>query len=184
MKNINLIIGFALLMTIISCSSSSTMVVSENVKYDMDKTVDFNQFKSYQLHILNDEQNIAPFLNDINKKRLENAIIGNMGKKGMSLSANPDVILAYGVNIDSKKSFSTFGSMAGGVGVTTSEEFTSYSGKITVALLEYESEKLLWYGSSGKELEGDPKKTERNINKVVAEIFQAFPIDYLQLKDR
>jgi hypothetical protein len=112
MKNINLIIGFALLMTIISCSSSSNMVVSENVKYDMDKTVDFNQFKSYQLHILNDEQNIAPFLNDINKKRLENAIIGNMGKKGMSLSANPDVILAYGVNIDSKKSFSTLGSMA------------------------------------------------------------------------
>ena len=113
MKNINSIIGFALLMTIISCSSSSTMVVSENVKYDMDKTVDFNQFKSSQLHILNDEQNIASFLNDLNKKRLENAIMGDMGKKGMPLSANPDVILAYGVYIDSIKSFSTFGSMTG-----------------------------------------------------------------------
>ena len=184
MKSINSIIGFALLMIVISCSSSSTLVVSKNVKYDMDKTVDFNQFKSYQLHILNDEQNIAPYLNDINKKRLENAIIGNMGKKGMSLSANPEAILAYGVNMDSKKSFSTFGSIAGGVGVTTFEEYASYSGKITLALLENESEKLLWYGSSGKELEGDPKKTERNINKVVAEIFDAFPIDHLQLKDR
>ena len=53
-----------------------------------------------------------------------------------------------------------------------------YKGQITLALVEKEADKLLWYGMSGKELEGDPKNYERNINKVVAEIFGVFPIDH------
>ena len=154
--------------------------VSKNVIYDYDREVNFSEFKTYQLSLLNDENNIAGALNDFNKKRIEDAILGNMGKKGMALSEDPDIMLGYGVNIDAKKSFSTFGTMTGGVGVTTADEYTTLTGTLTLAILEKETEKLLWYGSSSKELEGDTKKTERNINKIVAEIFEAFPIDHFR----
>lgn len=146
----------------------------------MDKTIDFGQLKTYQLFLLNDENNIVPLLNELNKKRLENAITGNMGKKGMSLSQDPDIKLAYGVNLDSKKTMATYGSSFGGFGTVTSEEYNNYSGIITLAILEKETDKLLWYASSEKEIEGEPKNYERNINKIVAEIFEAFPIDHFQ----
>jgi hypothetical protein len=146
----------------------------------MDKAVDFSIFKSYQLALLNEEANIAPYLNDLNKQRLVNAITGNMGKKGMHLSDDPDVILAYGVSIDEKKRFATHGDLNWGWGTTTFEEYSDYKGQITIALLEKETEKLLWYGLNTKELEGKPENYERNINKVVAQIFEVFPIDHFK----
>ena len=158
-----------------------TNYISADVIYDMDKTVDFSAFKSYQLALLNEEGNIAGDLNDLNKKRLVDAIQGNMGKKGMNLAEDPDVILAYGVSIDEKKRLSSYGNNMGwGFGTTTIEEYSDYEGQITLALVDREANKLLWYGLSGKELEGDPKNYERNINKVVAEIFEVFPIDHFK----
>lgn len=180
MKTVNYSIPILLATFLISCGSPppSTPEVSKDVIYDYDNTIDFKEFKSYQMTLLNEENNVAGSLNDLNKKRLENAILGNMGKKGMSLSAEPDIILAYGVNIDARKSFSSFGNMAGGIGVTTSEEYTTLTGTVTLALLEKGTEKLLWYASSSKELEGDRKNAERNINRIIAAIFTAFPVDH------
>jgi hypothetical protein len=169
-------------------ASISSLAQNKDVITDYDKDINFQQFKTYQLALIRPEEQ-ANLLNEFNQKRLYDAVLGNLGLKGMSLSEEPDVLVAYGVNIDVNKGYTTQTFGVGGYGfegggVTTGTESNNYVGKITIAILEVGTKKLLWYGLTEKEIEGDPSKSEKTINKLVSRIFETFPIDQFKSKSR
>ena len=77
------LIPIALLFILASCSSI-------RVNSDYDKSVDFNQYKTYAFHKQGiDKAQISEF----DKKRILHAIDNELSKKGMSKSENPDLLI-------------------------------------------------------------------------------------------
>jgi len=72
-----------------SCSSI-------RVNSDYDKSVDFSQYKTYAFHKRGIER---VEISELDKKRILNAIDVELGKKGMTKSENPDLL----VNIFTKE---------------------------------------------------------------------------------
>ena len=193
MKTRNSIIGLALIAFMASCSG--TKVVT-----DMDKTTDFTQYNTYQLKQYDgkDSEN-SIILNEINEKRVISAIENEAELSGMVTSENPDAYLVYGIGIDIKKGYSTsthyngspyyggrygrrgrgyYGGGGFGSSYSTTTETQTTNGTISIALVDAETEELLWIGHGTKEIKENNKKVEENINKSVAKIFKDFPVEH------
>jgi len=193
MKTRNSIIGLALIAFMASCSG--TKVVT-----DMDKGTDFTKYNTYQLkqHEGSDSEN-SIILNELNQKRVISAIENEAEASGMAVSVNPDAYLVYGVGIDIKKGYSTsthhtgspyygggygrrgrgyYGGAGFGSSYSTTTETQTTSGTISIALIDAETDELLWISHGTKEIKQKSKKTEENINKSVAKIFEDFPIEH------
>ena len=66
----------------------------------------------------------------------------------------------------------------GGMGssYSTTSEYETILGKLTISLIDAKTEELLWLGAGEKDLKSSNKKIEENINKAVAKIMKKFPI--------
>lgn len=187
MKKRNLIVGIFLAGFMASCSG--TKVVT-----DMDKSTDFTKYNTYQLKAYDggDEAN-SIVLNELNEKRVISAIESQLKASGMKESSNPDAYVVYGVGIDIQKGYTTNTHYTGGYGYGhrsryygggfgssygTTRETQTTNGTISIALIDAETEELLWISHGTKEIKNNTKKAEENINKSVAKIFQDFPIEH------
>jgi hypothetical protein len=192
MKTLNSIIGLALIAFMTSCSSTK-------ITTDMDKATNFNEYKTYQLKQYegSDSEN-GIILNELNRKRIISAIEEQAMASGMTTSDNPDAYLIYGIGIDIKKGYYTnthhtgspyyggrYGRRGGGYYgggfsssySTTTETQTTY-GTISIALIDAETDELLWISHGTKEINQKSKKAEENINKSIAKMFKEFPIEH------
>ncbi len=178
MKTRNSIIGLALIAFMASCSSTK-------VTSDMDKATDFTKYNSYQLKQYegSDTENTI-ILNELNKKRIISAIEDQATASGMTASENPDAYLVYGVGIDIKKGYSTNthhtgnpyhggrygrrgrGYYGGGFSssYSTTTETQTTNGTISIAMIDAETDELLWISHGTKEIKQNNKKVEENIN--------------------
>jgi hypothetical protein len=173
MKTIK-ILPILLLFILGSCSSV-------RVNSDYDKNADFSQYKTYAFHKSGiDKVEIS----DLDKKRILRAIDAELGKKGMTKSETPDLL----VNILTKEreqvdvnQFSVGWGYGWGYGwnpylwggrnyVTTSTEGTLY-----IDLIDAKKKELIWQGEGIGDLTKDRDKKDENINEFVAKILAQFP---------
>ena len=117
MKKINLGIGIIMIVIISACSGIK--VTSDSDKSDLS---DYKTFKVVQF--VNEEDLEAKKFptNELNKKRVENAITSEAGLKNMSENSDPDIIMLWSVNVDMQRSYSTHTNYTGG-------GYMAYSGR-------------------------------------------------------
>ena len=187
MKNINLGIGILLVMLFTSCAGIK--VTSDSSGADLSK---YKSFKVVQF--VNEEDLEAKKFptNELNKKRVENAISSQATLKNLDENSDADILLLWSVNVDLQRSYSTHtnyngggymgyrGRYGGGYGMGSSSHSTTQVhdaiiGILSVAAIDAETEELLWLSRAEKEIKRDSKKAEENINKVIAKIFEEFP---------
>lgn len=154
---------------------------SVKVNYDYDKKADFSQYKTYAFHKTGiDKVEIS----DLDKKRILHAIEAELGKKGMTKSENPDIL----VNIFTKEreqvdvnQFSVGWGYGWGYGwnpylwggrnyVTTSTE-----GTLFIDLIDAKKKELIWQGEGTGDLTKDREKKDENINEFVTKILAQYP---------
>lgn len=182
MKTKNLMIALGFIGLLASCSGTKVIM-------DMDKSIDFTAYKTYQLKQFDKTENLQVIaLNELNEKRMLAAIESQMEISGMEVSENPDAYVVYGFDVDIKKGYSSNSSHMGGVGryygggfgsgYSTTTETNTAQGTLTIALLDAETDDLLWISHGTKELKFNSKKIDENINEAVEKVFEDFPIEH------
>ncbi len=191
MKNFNIILLSLISIMLINCSGVK-------ITTDQSDTADFTKYKSFRvIHLVNEVEMKDNSLKktELNRNRLNKAIINEGQTKGMKLDENPDAYLMWSMGIDLKTSYSTHTNYTGGAymgyrgrrgyrggyggmgsSYSTTSEYETILGKLTISLIDAETEELLWLGAGEKDLKSNNKKIEENINKAVAKIMKKFPI--------
>ena len=177
---------------LINCSGTK-------ITTDQSDTADFTKYKTFRvIHLVNEEEMKDESMKktELNRKRINNAVINEGQAKGMTLDENPDAYLMWSMGIDLKTSYSTHtnytggaymgyrgrrGGYRGGYGgmgssYSTTSEYETILGKLTISLIDAKTEELLWLGAGEKDLKSSNKKIEENINKAVSKIMKKFPI--------
>lgn len=169
--------------TIIFC----TMVLNVGfgqvkVSSDYDTNADFKSFKTYQFT----EEALALPLNDLNRKRLIEAIESEMAKKGITKAEDADLWVDIKVSSEMKES-TTATTDYYGTGyryrwgpqfTTTNINVTEYvQGTIFIDFINNETDQLVWQGRGigtvSENITGE-KRTKR-IQKAIAKIFKKYP---------
>lgn len=167
-----------LFLGIITLLLSSCGVVQ--VSTDYDKTVDFNAYKTYSFH----EKGIEKLkVNDLDKKRLTNAIELEMSKKGL-MKVNTGAELVINILTSSKEQIDIDNNYWYGSGYygwspywgAPASRVTQYTaGTIIIDIIDDQRNILIWQGmGSGLNLSNISAKAER-IPQAVAEILSKFP---------
>jgi hypothetical protein len=194
MKNLNYVFISIIAIMLMNCSGAK-------ITTDQSDTADFKNYKTFRVvHLVSEEEMKDESLKktELNQKRINNAVINEAQLKGMTLAEKPDAYLVWSMGIDLKTSYSThtnytggaymgyrggrgrrgYGGGYGGMGSsysTTSETETIF-GKLSISLIDAETEELLWLGAGEKDLKTKNNKIEENINKAATKIMKEFPI--------
>ncbi len=143
------------------------------VTYDFDRATDFNTYKTYNYHTKGIEK---LELNDLDKRRIMDAIDAQMAAKGFTKSENPQLyinVLASSkekVNIDNGYS-GYWGPYWGG----PSRVYQYTSGTIILDVVDNTRNILVWQGAgSGLNVSNLNSKAE-DIPKAIGEILAKFP---------
>jgi len=157
-----------------SCSSI-------RVNSDYDKSVDFSQYKTYAFHKRGIER---VEISELDKKRILHAIDVELGKKGMTKSENPDLLVNIFTKererIDVDQYYAGWGYgwgygwnpylWGGRTYVSTYVEGTLY-----IDLIDAKKKELVWEGEGVGYLTENREKKESQINEFVAKILAQFP---------
>ena len=143
------------------------------VTYDFDRATDFNTYKTYNYHTKGIEK---LELNDMDKRRILEAIDAQMAAKGFSKSDNPQLyinVLASSkekVNIDNG-----YGGYWGPYWGGPSRVYQYTSGTIILDVVDNTRNILVWQGAgSGLNVSNLNSKAE-DIPKAIGEILSKFP---------
>jgi len=157
-----------------SCSSI-------RVNSDYDKSVDFSQYKTYAFH----KRGIDRVeISGLDKKRILNAIDIELGKKGMTKSENPDLLVNIftkereRIDVDQYNAGWGYGwgygwnpyLWGGRTYVSTYVEGTLY-----IDLIDAKKKELVWEGEGVGYLTENRERKESQINEFVAKILAQFP---------
>ncbi|WP_282038159.1 DUF4136 domain-containing protein [Saccharicrinis aurantiacus] len=175
-------------MIVMLTSCTSTKVVS-----DVNDTYDFNKVKSFSL-AYNDEKS-SQQTNDLNKDRIEKAIIKELEGRGLKLvSENPDVELHYFTKVELEKDVYVSGSMTGSgygrgayrgmnaMGSKSASVETTTHGFIVVEMIDAELGDMIWYSYGEREVNNNSvgKNATEKIQTAVEKIMEPLPIKKLQ----
>jgi len=167
---------------------------SVKVVTDTKSDANFSNYQTYKVvHYVNEEDQKAQKdrVNPINRGRIESAITSNAELRGMKKAeSNPDVLILWASDVDVEKSYSSHTTysggaymgyrgryyMGGGPTYTTTDVNEYHIGILTIAVVEKESEELLWLGKGTKDISGNERKAEETINLIVGKIMAEFPI--------
>jgi hypothetical protein len=161
-------------LTLLSATASA-----QNVTYDYDKGADFGAIKTYAWTVG------ATLPDELNHKRVVGAIEAQLAAKGLTrvaADANPDVLVAYHAAFDRNVRVSAYASDFGGWRFGGSRTGTAnvneiVNGTLVVDITDPEHSALIWRGMARKELdlEADPEKRDRNMNKAAEKLFKNYP---------
>jgi len=99
MRNIFL---FSVIVTLISCSSSVSVVT------DFDSQMDFSSYKTYNFHkpdTVITTTELPAIINPLNQRRIENAIDEEMELRSYVKSDNPDIYVSYYLRVEDKTEY-------------------------------------------------------------------------------
>lgn len=177
---------FTIVFIIMFCAGA----YAQKVKVDLDKTIDFSKYQTYQF--LEWQDNINSIVNDFDKKRIRDAFIEEMDKRKLERVENdPDLVMSMYLVIDQKTSITGYTNYTGGVGVgyrrggwgwgmgssTTNYTEEDYlQGTMVVDVYDGESKNLVWQATGVGTVTEKPEKREKTIPKTVAKIMKKFPI--------
>ena len=161
------------------------LAAAQKTSYDYDKSEDFTKFKTFALK---DGTKVGQQLID---DRIVSAIKTELKAKGLTESANPDVVVVYHVAFDKEKDISTFSSGYGGGygpygygwgggwgGGTTSTQVRNITvGTLVIDIADANKKQVAWRGMGVKEVQtqANPEKRDKSINEAVKKIFKNYP---------
>lgn len=164
--------------------AATTSCSSIRVSSDFDHHADFSAYKTYAF---TKEAEQLP-IDDINRKRLLDAISNELAAKGFSKSKQPDVLVDMLVVSELKQTATATSSPSyygagyryrwGGGFSTTTINVESYTeGTLFVDIVDSSSKQLVWQGRGVKTLDPDatPGQREKNITYAVNQIFTRYP---------
>ena len=171
MKQILLIVSMALVaISIMSCSS-----VTVNSDYEQD--YNFAKLKTFGFL----EIPASAGIDQLDAKRLSDAITRVMGEKGYTISEEPDFGVAMHFGAQTKTEVEGYGYGYGygyGLGGLGGVDPWQYDeGTLLIHFIDMEKNELIWRGSGTKILADHPSIEDKikNINAAVAEILNQFP---------
>jgi len=151
------------------------------VSTDYDRKADFSKYKTFNFS--KEVEKVS--LNDLNRRRLKDAITKEMQDKGYKLSNSPDVLVNAFVKGKTKYSATANTNYMGGPfmyyrgGMGSSNTYVdvnkSIEGTLFIDLIEVQDKKMLWEGVAEGLVNPRTETRENKINSVVASIFRNFP---------
>lgn len=170
-----------LLFFILSSCGSSISVYS-----DFDKSVDFSQYRTYAF---NKSAIDKVQISTLDKKRILNAIETELGKKGMSKSENPDLLIGIFTKEREQVDVTTTYYGWGGYGYPFRWGYgynpyywggypyvnTSVEGKLFIDFVDTKKNELVWQGEGVGYLTQDRSQKEAVINDFVSKILMQYP---------
>jgi hypothetical protein len=172
-----------LLFFVLSSCGSSISVYS-----DFDKSVDFSQYKTYAF---NKNAIDKVQISSLDKKRILQAIETELGKKGMTKSENPDLMIGIFTKEKEEVDVTTTYYGWGGYGYPYRWGWgygynpyywggypyvsTSIEGKLFIDFVDTKKNELVWQGEGIGYLTQDRSKKEAVINDFVTKILMQYP---------
>lgn len=186
MKKLVVLASVALMM--FSCSSLK-------VTSDMDKTVDFTEYKTYEYYGWADHSD--KILTRFNKERIEKAFGAEFDKRDIKyVESDGDMIVTLHIVTEDKTQITantTGGGYGGGYGgyynygpgygwgggysTTTVNEYDYTVGTLIISVYDAEKKQLIWEAVGQDELDDNPKNADERVAKKVSYIMQKYPID-------
>ena len=175
-------IPILLLFMLSSCGSSI------DVYSDFDKSTDFSQYKTYAFHKKSIER---VQISELDKKRILQAIDYELGKKGMTKSETPDLLVNIFTKereeVDVNQYYNGWG-YGWGYGWRGYYGYgypyywggypyvsTSVEGTLFIDFIDTKKNELIWQGEGVGYLTQDRSKKEAVINEFVAKILAQYP---------
>jgi hypothetical protein len=150
------------------------------VSSDFDRKADFSKYKSFNFSKEVDKVT----LNDLNRRRLKDAITREMESKGFQISTTPDVLVNAFVKGRTKYTATATTNSFGGPfmymrGWGTSNTYVdvnkSIEGTLFIDLIDVVEKKMVWEGVAEGLVNPRTETREDKINSVVGTIFSNFP---------
>ena len=160
------------------------ILLAQSVTRDWDKKYDFATVKTFAIKIG------TSWGNQLSENKVMNELVEALTEKGWKkVDAEPtaNVVVVFHGATQVKHSLNTFYSggmggygygyygMGGGMGTstTTSTEYTV--GTLVVDIFDIKTKNLIFRGTATDELNKDPKKNEKKIDKAAQKLFKDFP---------
>lgn len=159
----------------LAMSCSSVKVTS-----DYDKEANFLGYKTYQF---TEATNALP-LDDLNKRRVIDAVSKELANKGLSQSTTPDVMVDLKAKVAQKETATAYTSYQGsaypyrlGGGFTTTDiNINQYKeGTLFIELIDSKNKQLVWQGRGTGAITENASKSEDKIKEAVHNIMTKYP---------
>jgi len=164
---------FILGLIIFSCSST-------RVNYDFEKTTDFTLYKTYNYYV-----DMQTSLNQLDTKRLVNAIDNQLNSKGITLSDNPDFLINIKSSEYQEAPSSSVGvglgggggNVGGGVSIGFPVGSSTFNRQIIIDFVDENKNGLFWQAISESSFNPDlsPETKEEKLNEIATKIFSEYP---------
>lgn len=151
-----------------------------HVTYDYDKATDFNNYKTYNYY-----REMTTGLNDLDTKRLIDAINGELQIKGFLLSDDPDFLINIQSSEFQEAQRSNVGvglggggrNVGGGVSIGIPVGQNQMNRQIVIEFVDENRTGLFWEATSESSFNpnASPEKREAQFQKIVAKIFAQYP---------
>ena len=148
------------------------------VSTDYDHKADFSKYKTFNFSKEVDKVT----LNDLNRRRLKDAISKEMEAKGFQISATPDLLVNAFVKGKTKYTATANTNYMGGMyyrGWGSSSTYVdvnkSIEGTLFIDLIDVQEKKMIWEGVAEGLVNPRTETREDKINTVVSMIFKTFP---------
>jgi hypothetical protein len=150
------------------------------VSSDFDRKADFSKYKTFNFSKEVDKVT----LNDLNRRRLKDAITREMEAKGYQISTTPDILVNAFVKGRTKYTATATTNSFGGPfmymrGWGSSNTYVdvnkSIEGTLFIDLIDVQERKMIWEGVAEGLVNPRTESREDNINSVVGLIFKDFP---------
>lgn len=167
---------------------AANTALSQDVRYNFDKSTNFSKFKTYKWVLIPG----ATQLDDLADKQIRSALDAELARKGLTKveGDNADLFIGYQAAIDQEKQFTSFSSgwgygpgwYGGGwygypAGVITGQTSTIYIGQLAIDMYDAANHSLVWRGVVSKTIDpkAKPDKRQRNLEKAVAKLLKTYP---------
>jgi hypothetical protein len=180
---------FVIAVVLSSCSSLEVL-------YDYDKSVDFNQFKTFGFYPWDYKNGFQ--INDYDKQTITNAIRSEMEDKGYQYQKEgAEMLISIFVTLEGKTSYEAYanhyGGWAGygggwgyygfgygygygpGYTTTTVTRRNYQEGTLVIDVFSVAEKKLIWQGIGSREVEYNLEERDRELPKNVRQILAKFP---------
>ena len=151
---------------------------SVKVSSDYDSKADFSKFKTFNFSKEVDKVT----LNDLNRRRLKDAITKEMQAKGFQIAESPDILVNAFVKGKTKYSATANTNYYGGMyyrGFGMSNTYVdvnkSIEGTLFIDVIDVQQKTMVWEGIAEGLVNPRTETREDQINNVVGMIFKNFP---------
>ncbi|MCK5267707.1 MAG: DUF4136 domain-containing protein [Spirochaetes bacterium] len=185
-------LSFFLLAGFILSACSSIKVTT-----DLDKTIDFSQYKTLEYWGWSEDSD--KILNRFDKERIESAFGNEFKKRGIDLveKGQGDMIVSLYIVTEKKtQKTATTTSMGGGYGgyyghgpgygwggghsTTEFHEYDYIVGTLVISIYDAEKKELIWESVGQGTVDEDPNSREESAEKNAAKIMKEFPVQPIQ----